>query len=171
MKKLLLHLLFLLSFSTSLYPLTNQDWKTIYALRIGTTFAGAASGGVVGYKTSSFLGKLNSSWAKEEGRREGERLHAPAPGIIETADQRQTRELPKKQVRKRIKRAAQREFEVSWVGPLALTTIGIKGGGKLGSRGGERLAIAYIARKYGVDRATALKAIEENLDLSERLKK
>ncbi len=45
------------------------------------------------------------------------------------------------------------------------TALGTYAGTEIGESIGNRLAIAYIARKYGVDPKTALSAIKNNFDL------
>jgi hypothetical protein len=163
----------LLLFATiPLYSLTDTDWRMIYSLRTGSMLAGAATGGVLGYTTGTFIGRrVVPTTAKKIGTYVGEIRYAPSYGTIETADQRQLREIPKKQLRKSVKRDFQQSFRQSKFNPVTLTPTGIIVGGKFGYLGGERLAIAYIARKYGVDAHTARQAIETNLDLSEELKK
>lgn len=165
----IISLLLLLSIST-LYPLTNADWYMINALRAGSTITGAATGGFIGYKTGTFLGgRVVPATAKKMGIYMGEQFYGAPRGA--TAEQREAREIPKRQFKRRFKRGLQKEFEASPFSPWMLTPTGIIAGGEFGYSAGERLAAAYIARKYGVSRAEAWNAIENNLDLSEKLKK
>ncbi len=147
-------LLFLLS-NMTLYPLTDADWRVINTLLIGSTATGAATGALLGHQIGAQIGRTSSYLGKK---------------------------TTKKPQRQRQVRTAQGGYaEGTWKSPeqqnhLQATTFGTTVGAVAGSEigrsfVGKRLATAYIARKYGVDRITAWRAIRNDLDLSERLKK
>ncbi len=141
MKKILLFLLFLTSLHSSIYPLTEQDWNVIFSLKVG----GIVGGGLLGY----IPGKIASSAIAKH----------IAPSLTHT-DVRATQAIGHIPTQQKI---GERIFKrsISYL-PFAPA---IYGGSLLGRATGQRLAVFYIARKYGVDTKTAQQAIEEDLDL------
>lgn len=159
------YIFFLLSINIITYPLTTADWNVIYAIKAGLITTSAATGGFLGYQIGSYIGRHKVATAERVGRYHAEKRYSPAPGTIETADQRAAREPLKSQYRARIHARYKRQFEQSKLNPWRLTPAAGAAGGSLGSLIANRLAIAYIARKYGVDDETARQAIIDNLDL------
>ncbi len=148
MKKSLLYLALLLSVSTSLYPLTNQDWNVIRTIITSSTtlgaFGGAAFGGIAGIAAGNYLAPMPTATITSRAQ-----WQAYLVEVVEKSKQRQKTRLLTK-------------------------IVGAAGGGAAGVYFGnalaKRLAINYIARKYGVDRATAWNAIQNNLDISQQIK-
>lgn len=130
----------LISCITSLvYPLTRQDWNVINSLMIGGASFGAIGGWATGYTAGTAIG------------------HHFAPTVPSTPAELRayvTSDLPKKRIIRKT------------IPPIVLAPIGSVGGVHLGLTAGEKLAIIYIARKYGIDRITAWNAIRYNHDLS-----
>lgn len=131
MKKLFT-LLFFTGMSSMLYPLTTNDWRVIYALRHGSMTTGAATGGFLGYKIGTAIRKYDAKRAHEEA----EHRLAPPPGIIEHANARQARELPKRQLRENIKRKLRRKRIENRTDPVILVPTAFIAGSKLGYLGG-----------------------------------
>ena len=76
-----------------------------------------------------------------------------------------TKQLQEKMVKEQMK------HRPSLYGKIFGTTLGGFAGMELGKFGGEKLAILYIARKYGVSLNEAWLAIRLNRDLSKKIKK
>lgn len=141
MKKLLLQLLFVLSFSTSLYPLTNQDWIVIRTFTVSGSTLGAiggiVGGGTLGAAVGMYVAPMPNSHL----------VHNAAEGDVH-----------------KIKSLRSEKIIVS----IILT--GMVGGGAasfyFGNTLAKKLVTNYIARKYGVTAATAREAIQHNLDLA-----
>lgn len=154
MKKISVSLV-LLFFCASLYPLTNEDWRVIYALRTGSYLTGILGGGFFGYKLGTAIGHylVSNSILSDAGGLTSE-------DMADIAKIRQYRWWQRND-----------PYLILDAPSFILTPTGIITGSKFGYLGGEYLATAYIARKYGISRAEASNAINNNLDLSERLRK
>lgn len=153
-------LFYLLCISTLSYPLTNADWRAIYTIKAGSIATGATIGGFLGYQGGSYLGRhVVPAAAFTTGRYLGRYKYRTTPaspaqrGVLESKYHAQ------------MHRTFKRGFEQSDYSPWQLASAAIISGGSFGNLAASRLAITYIARKYGVDEETAWQAIKENLDL------
>ncbi len=140
MKKITLLLVLQTSF---LYPLTDQDWQVISALKIGGIIGGSLLGFVPGYLVSTAL----------------ERRIAPAFTPAHWyATKAEGHPALQKAIGGRILKKS-----IAYLPVPAFMSAG----NLLGRATAHKLALLYIARKYGVSIKKAEQALKENLDLDE----
>ncbi len=136
MKKIVLLIFFS---SLNLYPLTNQNWKVINQLNTTWESLGTFIGGALGVVATLYT-YPEPHPAPPTSFAEQAALQAELPHYLRYMQQSRTRKM---------------------VG----AALGAGSGAYIGNFIGKRLALFYIARKYGVDLRTAKNAIEKNIDL------